>query len=344
VNEGVTSAIERCERPSLVFDLRVVEANMRRVAAAARAAEIIPLFAMKSFPHAGVRALAAEILDGFDVASLGELGEATTDKILSVADPTGAAIAGARATRVIVACETVDQVRAAPAGAEIAIRISASITGRDPAVGAVLDGTGYRRSRFGLDDPAQIAELAQAARGRRVGVHVHHGPVTATSAKRFVASAQAALALVKDASFVDLGGAWHGVTDLDGAFREVRSALGSIEILVEPGRLYAEGAGFACGRVLAWRPLADRLLVVCELSRVCHLKWSQVELVTRAPRPGAGHKVLITGPTCYEEDAIGEWTVEDLGGRVVVENVSGYALAWNTSFGGVPAADVVVLT
>jgi diaminopimelate decarboxylase len=343
---AVAELCSRAERATLVFDLAAIERTMLRVAEAARAAEIVPLFALKSFPHPAVRALAARHLAGFDVASVGELREAPPARVLSIVDPSGAAIREApAAARVIVGCETVDQVRAAPPHAEIAIRISASITGRDPAVGAVLEGSGHRRSRFGLDDRAQIAALAEAAHGRRVGIHVHHGPVTATSADRFVATARAALALADfTPAFIDLGGAWHGIGDLGAAFAEIRAALPALEILVEPGRLYAHDAGFATGRVLASRELADRVLSVVELSRICHLRWSQVELVARAPRPGEGRKVQLVGPTCYEDDMVGEWIVEpaQLAERVVLRNVSGYALAWNTSFGGVPAADVIV--
>ena len=348
----------RCTRAALVFDLGAIERTMQRVAAAARAANIVPLFALKSFPDPRVHALAVQHLAGFDVASRGELhalsaaggasrGDAgTATPILSIADPSGGAIAHApRPGRVIVACETVDQVRAAPAHAEIAIRISASLTGRDPAVGAVLEGSGHRRSRFGLDDRAEVAALLRAAAGRRVGLHVHHGPVTATSAERFIATARAALALADvEPAFIDLGGAWHGITDLAAAFAEIRAALpSSLEILVEPGRLYAHDAGFATGRVLASRELPDRTLRVIELSRICHLRWSQVDLVARAPRPGEGRKVQLVGPTCYEDDTIGEWIVEpaQLADRVVLANVSGYALAWNTGFGGIPPADVI---
>lgn len=337
---------ERCERATLVFDLQAIEHNLQRVAEAARAHGIVPLFAMKSFPHPRVHELAARHLAGFDVASLGELRVAPRADITSIVDPTGAAIAHAPAAgRVIVGCETVDQVRAAPSHAEIAIRISASITGRDPAVGALLDGSGHRRSRFGLESAAQVAELVRAAAGRRIGVHVHHGPVTATSAERFIASARAALALLdREPAFIDLGGAWHGIDDVAAAFAEIRGALGTLEILVEPGRLYAQGAGFATGRVVSTRDAGDRWLAVTELSRICHLRWSQVELVARAPRPGEGRKVQVVGPTCYEDDVIGEWTVEPahVAERIVLRNVSGYALAWNTGFGGVPAADVLL--
>lgn len=209
---------------------------MRRVADAARAARITPLFALKSFPHPRVVALAAEILDGFDAASAGELRSVPAGKTISIADPSGAALSHApRDGRVIVSCETADQVRAAPPHAEIAIRISASITGRDPAVGAVQDGSGHRRSRFGLDDRAQVAELVRAAGSRRVGLHVHHGPITAATAERFVATARAALALVDTPpAFLDLGGAWHGVANLAGAFAAIRRELGELESSSSP--------------------------------------------------------------------------------------------------------------
>ena len=225
---------------SLVFDLARIEANMRRVAAAARASGIRALFAAKSFPHPAVRALAAELLDGFDVASPTEARELPPARLVSIADPSGQTqLPGA-----IHVCETVEQIRAAQG--PVAIRISASITGRDPAVGAVLEGSGRRRSRFGLETREQVAALARAA-GGRVGLHVHHGPVVATSAERFIATAHAALALADFApSFLDLGGAWHGIADLAAAFAEIRAAIpAEIELIVEPGRLYADGAGRA---------------------------------------------------------------------------------------------------
>jgi diaminopimelate decarboxylase len=357
VPSPVLAAIERTTGAALVFDVATLVKSMANVAAAAHAAGIRALFAAKSFPHPQVLALAAETLDGFDVASPGELAALPAAAIVSIADPTGGALAYARdalgrGARVIAACETVEQVRAAPPGADIAVRVSASITGADPAIGAVLDGTGRRRSRFGLDDRAAIAAIARAATvdGRRVGLHVHHGAVVATAASRFVATAHAALALVDFApAFFDLGGSWQGITDLAAAFAEVRAAVPTdIELLVEPGRLYARDAGFACGPVLAARDLGDRELRVVGLSRICHLRWSHVELVHRAPHPGRGRNVLVVGPTCFEDDVVGEWTCDPadvaIGTRVVVRNVLGYAVAWNTGFGGVPPAEVVLAT
>ena len=362
--DHVAAAIARCEPPSLVFDLARIDANLAALAAAARAAEITPLFAAKSFPHPAVRALAAARLAGFDVASPAEVAEVAAicapggATILSVVDPSGCAADAARGWRgrLIVGCETVTQVAAAPPGAEIAIRLSASLTARDPAIGAVLDGTGHRRSRFGLDiEPAQlrdaIAAIAHAAGTRPVGLHLHHGQVSATTGERFVATARAALAAAEAAGvtprFLDLGGAWHAVADLPGALRTIRAALPGLELLIEPGRLLASGAGFACGQVVSVRALDDRRLCVLALSRSCHLRWSQPELVAPPPHPGAGRVSLLAGPTCYEDDVLGEWTLDPavlpLGGRAMFRNITGYAVAWNTGFGGVSPADVVMV-
>jgi diaminopimelate decarboxylase len=361
---AIATAIERCERPSLVFDLAHIDANLAMIAEAARGAGITALFAAKAFPHPAVRALAAARLAGFDVASPGEVAGAIElsslgGKILSVADPSGRAALAATGWRgrLVVGCETVAQVHAAPPQAEIAIRLSASLTGSDPAVGAVLEGSGRRRSRFGLDvDPARmrdaIAALARAAHPRPVGLHVHHGPVAATSSERFVATARAMLGVAEAAEvvprFIDLGGAWHAISDLPRALHEIRAALPpALEIFIEPGRRVADGAGFACGRVAVARELDDRALCVVELSRICHLRWSQPQLVAPPPRTGAGRTTLFVGPTCYEEDVLGEWNVEPAwfpsGQQVVLRNITGYAVAWNTGFGGVAPADVVMI-
>jgi diaminopimelate decarboxylase len=371
MRDAVREAIERCERATLVFDVDQLRTNMFAVAKAARGAGMTAVFAMKSFPHPRVVRLMRGLW-GFDAASVDELrtaletptGEIERGIVVSIADPSGAAIAHVPDDRhVIVACDTVEHVRAAPAHADIALRVSASIPGRDPAVGAILDGTGHRRSRFGVTTAAELRGLRDAAMGsgaamnrgadaasRRVGLHVHHGPVTATSAERFIASARAAIELARSAgiepAFIDLGGAWHGIgiAKIGEAFAQIRAGIGDIDILVEPGRLLVEGAGFAVGPTTSVRDLGDgRVLVTSGLSRICHLRWSQVELVAKAPHPGTGVKAIVVGPTCYEEDVVGEWTVEPRGleKRVVVRNVSGYAVAWNKGFGGVPEADVV---
>ena len=337
---AVRAAIASVTRPTLIFDAGRIEANARALREAARG--YTTLFAVKSFPHAEVRAICARHLDGFDVASVEEAREVEA-RVISIADPSGRAVE-ARAERLIVACETVEQVAAAPARAEIAIRVSMSVAKRDPAIGAI-EASGHRRSRFGLDAREQIAALRAAAGTRPVGLHVHHGPVAATSAERFIATARAVLALADfEPRFLDVGGAWHAVADLPRALAALRAAVPSaIELVIEPGRVITNDAGFACGRVVVARDVGDRQLRVVDLSRICHLRWSQVELVVE--HPGRGVPTSFVGPTCFEEDVLGDWITEPppVGAPIVLRNVSGYAVGWNTSFGGVPAADVLLV-
>lgn len=342
---NVSAAIERARAPALVFDRDRLERNAIAIAEAARAANILCLFAAKSFPHPIVRELAARHFDGFDAASEAELAELPDARIISIADPTGRTV-GSRAPRTIVSCDTLDQVRAARG--EIAIRLSMSLTGRDPAIG-VVQRDSHRRSRFGLDVESSRRELRELAAGRTVGLHLHHGAVTASSAERFLATAHAALAVARDAeiepAFLNLGGAWHGLAELPAAFAAVRAAFPALELIVEPGRALVTEAGFACGRVTVARSLDDRELRVLELSRICHLRWSQIELVGAAPRAGHGVDQLLVGPTCFEDDVLGEWRTEAplaVGSSVIVRHVTGYAVAWNTGFHGVPPADVIV--
>lgn len=57
--------------------------------------------------------------------------------------------------------------------------------------------------------------------------------------------------------------------------------------------------------------------------------------------------MLFVGPTCYEEDVLGEWIVDpsyvSSEQRIVLRDIIGYVVSWNTGFGGVPFADVVLV-
>ncbi len=351
------------EGPELLFHRATLASNLRDAAVAARDAGITLLFAAKSFPHPEVLALAATHLDGFDVASPGELASVTSSspRILSIADPTGRTLTELprdRAARTLVSCDSAATLAAALAAGphvEPALRLSSSLTGRDPALGAVQSGQGHHRSRFGLDlgpgdDNAALVELVRLANGRPLGLHVHASELVPTSTARVLDTARAALARATAAGlapkFLNLGGGWHALPEPAATWRALREALPSeLELIAEPGRLFAREAGFAIGTIRAVRRLADRELCVLDLSRVCHLRWSQLELVAAAPRPGSGRKVLFAGPTCYEDDVLGEWTVDpdealSVGRALVFRGVTGYAAAWNTGFGGLAAAKV----
>lgn len=289
----------------------------------------------------------------------------------------------ASSTAPIISCESpahLEHALTAAPHAHFAARLSSSLLGRDRAVGAIQSGDGHHRSRFGLDvDPtratADLAAMAAraAAHHRPLGLHLHHSGVVPTSTSRFLDDARAALSLAAAAGFTpafcNLGGAWHGVasnrtgasgttTNLAPTWKDLATALraearatfpslaarpAGLPLLVEPGRLFALGAGFALGWVKAARTLDDRELRVLDLSRICHLRWSQPSLVAPAPRPGHARKLTFAGPTCYEDDLLGEWLVDDAhpyapGTPVVLRDVTGYAVAWNAPFAGIPAA------
>ena len=339
--------------PALIFDLPAIERAMSRTADAAARHQIKILFAAKSFPHPQVLALAAEKLDGIDLAGPDERRMAPPARLVSVTDPAldpDALPPGP----IAITCETVDQIRAvrrARPDAAIGLRVSMSSLVDEPAVGALQAGDGHHRSRFGVEHDAELRALVDAARGARVGLHTHTAGAIPTSPARWAAIAAALLERAARAelepAYLDLGGAWHGVADrLDDALAAVRAAVPpAIDTWIEPGRLVALDAGYAIGRVLSARTLADRELRVVSISRLCHLRWSPVQLVAPAPRPGHGRKVTFVAPTCFEDDVIGDWIVEApyaIGDRVAWSGITGYSVAWNRGFAGVPAADVLM--
>jgi diaminopimelate decarboxylase len=383
---AVAAAIDAlpADGPALVYDLAAVERRVRAVAAAGRASGVRVLFAMKSFPHDAVLELAAAHLDGFDAGSPGEasrLGARAGGRLVSITDPSGRA-GEVPAGDLVITVESAAQAAAAPSRARLAIRLAASHLVPGPeAVGGVLEDTGRRTSRFGIrpgDDGwrDEVAAIIAAGAGRVAGFHVHHGGVAATSPARLVASARAALGLADELglpiTWLDLGGSLHGIGDgaipaLAAALAELRAVVpASVELAIEPGRLLALDAGYAVGHVVASRELAERSVRVLDLSRSCHLRWQRITpaLALRQhagawramsgvlpARTGEARRVLFTGPTCYEEDVVGEWKLgkdEDgarwpEGSRLVVAGVDGYALAWNGGFGGIAPARVVAV-
>jgi diaminopimelate decarboxylase len=363
---AVRDAIERARGPTLVFDLAAIEATMTRVAATAHAHGVRVVLAAKAFPLPEVLGRAASRLDGVDLAGAGERAMARAVAIeagaalVSITDPAldAAAIAALPDGPITVTCETVEQVRAVRAArpaAAIAARLSISATmPGDDAVGALQAGDGHRRSRFGAEDDAALRALVDAARGARTGVHVHSAGVVPTSPARWAAIAAAVVAAAGRAglepAFVDLGGGWHGVAgELVAALAAVRAAVPrGIELVIEPGRLFSRDAGYAVGDVVAARRLADRELRVVSLSRIAHLRWSPIELIARAPRPGHATKLTVAGPTCFEDDVLGDWSVDaaavpEVGARLVWSGVTGYSAAWNRGFAGVPEATITVV-
>jgi diaminopimelate decarboxylase len=339
--------------PALVFDAAAIEARMDDAVACGRRHGVRVLFAMKSFVHDAIWARAAARLDGLDAGSAAEARAAAAlgARMISITDPA----AGDVPEGAWVTCEDAARASslAAVRGIALAVRFAAShLVPGDDAVGGVLDGGGLRTSRFGVRTADEARAIVRAGGGRVRGLHVHHGGVAPASPERLVACARAAITAAAEAElpleWLDLGGGLHLLPELDAAFAAIRAAVPrEVELVVEPGRMFARGAGFAIGHVRAARSLGDRELRVVDLSRACHLRWQHVAPVAAPAATGAARSILFTGPTCYEEDVVGEWKLDParfaVGAPLVVAGVDGYAVGWNHGFAGVAPADVVIV-
>ncbi|MBP9202933.1 MAG: hypothetical protein KBG28_03030 [Kofleriaceae bacterium] len=350
--------------PVLVYDLDPMRDRMRAVMAAARPLGVRVLFAVKSLPARPMVELACAELDGLDLAGPGEhaLASGLAPGLVSCASPAGDAARAGATTVVSVETEAaLARVLAWPGQVEVAVRVSVSaLAPGHPAIGALQAGDGHRRSRFGLelddaDGQARALVLVRAATaaGRRVGLHVHGAGTVLTSPAAWGALAAAVAHAVDQLgwrpAFVDLGGGWHGVAEqLGPALAAVRVALPEVELRIEPGRLWTLGAGWAVGQVAAVCPRRDRTVLVSTLSRAAHLRWSPVALAGTAPAPGRRDHLTIVGPTCFEDDVLGDFVADGrdypVGAPIVVGAVSGYAAAWNQGFSGVAPAAVVFRT
>ena len=364
--ERVVDAAAACEEPAIVVDVDGFERRLAAVRAAAAAAGVSVLAAVKALGHPGLVARAIARLDGADVAGPAEDEAARGAPTISVTYPGGATAArlAALATpgrRVIASCETAAQVAAAAQvpGVEIALRISASALGED-APGGVRDGAGGHASRFGVTAD-ELRALAAVAPDRVRALHVHGGPLAIAPARlaaRAAAAVAAAAASELAIARLDLGGSLHGFTldepvagraRLADALAAVRAAVpAEIEVCVEPGRVLTEGVVYAAGRVLAVRTAAGHDARVLALSRLCHLRWSTPVLCAPPPRGDDRRALLLLGATCCEDDVIGDAIVPrgcalPEGALAIVAGVSGYAIAWNRGFAGVPAARVILV-
>ncbi|RLB47283.1 MAG: hypothetical protein DRI90_26500, partial [Deltaproteobacteria bacterium] len=90
------------------------------------------------------------------------------------------------------------------------------------------------------------------------------------------------------------------------------------------------------------------------LSGACHLRWSYPFPIDSSGRPARGSgevEAVLVGPTCCENDVIGRFAVHHperkgplrVGDTLLFGGISGYSLAWNIAFNGIPPARVTLL-
>ena len=248
-----------------------------------------------------------------------------------------------------------------PAGVSLALRLSHT-TLELP----VDRSEGQRPSRFGATPDVFIESAPLFRSGRLRGVHLHNGSEANTAADfRAALAIILSIARARDIplSYINLGGGLHplGNDELSILLPELAASAGAIPLYIEPGKVVSRGAGYLLSRVLAVREVErDRFMVTLDASYECHANWS--DLTWRAgpshdaarhthgstPAIGAGQQAWhFTGASCHEYDVLGVYTMPArerpavaVGDVITFADLSGYSMAWNTSFNGIPAARV----
>ena len=78
--------------------------------------------------------------------------------------------------------------------------------------------------------------------------------------------------------------------------------------MLEPGRWYAQAAGFAVGSIVNISRAGDVIRCTLDLSAKSHLRWSHPKLL-HLFEPQYDRKCVVQfyGPSCYESDLIGKY-------------------------------------
>lgn len=353
-------------RPTLVFDSKTIESRMRWLAEMSSSFSVTPLLAVKSCTDPEFLELAHLYLDGFDVSNLAEyslLGAELQGKLVSVTSP---AMTGSldcfrsKGNDLIVALDSQSQLelhlgQERPCDYLLRIQGSSLLEGSKPA-----DAAYYPVTRFGftVNEVKRLLQDPKVQKRQPLGFHVHHGSeVNRLSTYQTIVNGLAKLAalLNEPVRYINLGGGWHHLSkqDISDVLDSARSLFPEpCSIVIEPGRWYAEPAGYAVGTIVNLSRAGDIVRCTLDLSGKSHLHWSSPRLLHLfEPHHDKGCVVQFFGPSCYESDFIGKYYVPyfadvvadaglSCGKQVVFGNISTYSVEWNTSFNGIPVADV----
>jgi diaminopimelate decarboxylase len=235
------------------------------------------------------------------------------------------------------------------------------------AIGARLNWapqvSGVEGTRFGLD-PKDLTSLeAIASDSRFIGYHGHnfHREKGIDSYLQFISLCTELSAQVGYCHrSVNFGGGVppHYLTRPEELMAALRQGAGdAIELIIEPGRFWTFDSGLAIGTVVDIKPMLQRdgYFIITNLSKTCHLRWEEphFQLASQESSEGGDSTVVIfAGPTCYEMDILGAYAMRQrrgvstpfaIGDEVLFSNISGYAVGWNTSFNGVPEAEILCI-
>ncbi len=354
------------KKPTLAFDMNVIRERMRWLAGLSNSFSVTPLLAVKSCTDSAFLQMANNYLGGFDVSNLAEYSALPADlqgRLVSVTSP--AVIENqdsyrSKGNELIITVDSqlqLDQHLSQPEPCDYMLRIQGSslladARPTDPASSPV------NRFGFTVDEASRLLKAPWMKNNLPVGFQVHHGSeANQFSTYKTIINGLAKLAglLASPPRIINLGGGWHCLNQ-----QEFGDVLGDarrlfpdpVAILMEPGRWYSQSSGFAVGSIVNISRAGEVIRCTLDLSAKSHLRWSHPRLLHMF-EPDHDKKCVVQfyGPSCYESDLIGKYylpystdVLKDSGlsyrRKVVFSNVSTYSREWNTSFNGVPLADV----
>jgi diaminopimelate decarboxylase len=208
------------------------------------------------------------------------------------------------------------------------------------------------RSRFGFDWINHLAKYSGNP-PEIDGFHLHNdeGHLSVTEFSAQLRKIQRRLRKTGfSPQIINLGGGLSNYTSAEvrKLFKQARNIFRNTpHIFFEPGRLFHNNSGYACGKILSSKP-GTRPILTTNLSKECHLKWSNQNLLFLEFSHSASSVLTtfdVVGPTCYEKDIIGTFRTripapdkKAAYGRIIFSGINGYSVAWNTSFNGIPKA------
>jgi diaminopimelate decarboxylase len=144
------------------------------------------------------------------------------------------------------------------------------------------------------------------------------------------------------------GGLQHfSETELENALNFLKDKF---RVHIEPGRSIVKQAGFAMAPIEKFFLDGGELRLFTRLSFLSHLKWSNPKMAgilndsnqLESCKPDT---IVLEGPSCYEFDKSHPFKSEEevhlaIGSIVLLSDITGYSAEWNTSFNGVPAAEI----
>lgn len=352
--------------PTIIFDLKTIEDNLMILRQIGEKHRCLFLMAAKSFCDSRIHKLAVQYLSGFDVSNLIEYENLPVEldgMLISLTDPSFSSLQASRFltknNSLLVTCGTFEQFEVLESSTDsvgYAIRLNTSELFKENNSCQVESPP----SRFGISpfEIELIKKMSMSKRNYFTGFHIHHGSLV-NSPDTFKKLASQVLKLCDSIgiqiSYLNLGGGLQGLSFdmLEALVKDLRAFIPTdVTLVFEPGRFLVQNAGFAVGRILAVRKKRENIDYILNLSRSCHLRWTEPKTVSFNKSLSSKTKVTLYGPTCYEGDTFGEFEfpassnnklVFPVGEKILFSNINGYAVSWNTGFNGIKPAKVLFL-